>query len=131
MSNNEEIIDQSNISTKENLEIANKKKIKDKFIKKAIDKHNDKYNYDQVEYIDSKTKVKIFCNKCQDFYFQTPSGHLKGGCRRCSALKNLNIKIKTKDEFLEKAKKTHGNKYNYDQIEYVNTKTKLSIFCKK
>jgi hypothetical protein len=32
------------------------------FIEKAILKHGNKYDYSRVEYINSKTKVCIFCN---------------------------------------------------------------------
>ena len=31
--------------------------------------------------------------------------------------------------FIEKAKKIHGNKYDYSKVEYVNTKTKVCIIC--
>jgi len=34
-------------------------------------------------------------------------------------------------EFIEIAKKIHGNKYSYDKSEYINAKTKLTITCCK
>lgn len=40
-----------------------------------------------------------------------------------------NIKIKNK--FFEKAKKVHGDKYDYSLVEYVNAKTKVKIICPK
>ena len=37
---------------------------------------------------------------------------------------------KTKNEiFIEKAKKVHGDKYDYSKVEYVNAKTKVCIIC--
>lgn len=35
----------------------------------------------------------------------------------------------TQEEFTEKAKKVHGNKYDYSKAKYINTKTKLCIIC--
>ena len=32
-------------------------------------------------------------------------------------------------EFIEKAKKVHGEKYNYSKVKYVNTMTKVCIIC--
>ena len=40
------------------------------------------------------------------------------------------IMEKTKNEiFIEKAKKVHGDKYDYSKVEYVNAKTKVCIIC--
>ena len=35
----------------------------------------------------------------------------------------------TTAEFIEKAKKKHGNKYDYSKVEYINAKTKVCIIC--
>ena len=32
-------------------------------------------------------------------------------------------------EFIEKAKEIHGNKYNYSKVDYKNAKTKICIIC--
>jgi very-short-patch-repair endonuclease len=37
----------------------------------------------------------------------------------------------TTDEFIETAKKTHGEKYDYSLVEYKNSKTKVTIICPK
>ena len=36
---------------------------------------------------------------------------------------------KTREEFIEDAKKVHGDKYDYSKVEYVNIKTKVCIIC--
>lgn len=33
------------------------------------------------------------------------------------------------EEFIEKARKVHGNKYDYSKVEYINSKTKVCIIC--
>lgn len=35
----------------------------------------------------------------------------------------------TKEEFIEKARKIHGDKYNYDNVNYFNMSTKICIIC--
>ena len=35
----------------------------------------------------------------------------------------------TKEQFIEKARKIHGNKYDYSKVEYKNNKTKVCIIC--
>ncbi len=42
----------------------------------------------------------------------------------------INKKITT-EEFIKKARKIHGDKYDYSKTEYVNHKTKIIITCKK
>lgn len=34
----------------------------------------------------------------------------------------------TKDIFVEKARKVHGDKYDYSKVEYVNYKTKGELY---
>jgi len=37
----------------------------------------------------------------------------------------------TRDDFIQRSKKIHGNKYDYSLVEYKNNKTKVKIICKK
>lgn len=37
----------------------------------------------------------------------------------------------TREEFIEKAKKIHGDKYDYSKVEYKNVSTKVCIICKE
>jgi len=39
------------------------------------------------------------------------------------------MKAYKKEWFLRRAKEVHGNKYNYEKIEYVNLNTKITIIC--
>ncbi len=51
-------------------------------------KHNDKYIYSPDGYVNTTTKIPIFCTKCQDYFMQTPHKHLQGdGCPRCNESK--------------------------------------------
>ena len=39
------------------------------------------------------------------------------------------MKRLTTEEFVEKARKIHGNKYDYSKVEYKDSHTKVSIIC--
>lgn len=41
------------------------------------------------------------------------------------------IRRKTKEEFIQDVRKVWGNQYDYSQIYYVNSKTKVLIHCIK
>lgn len=95
------------------------------FIEKAKSVHGDKYDYSKVIYKNSYTKINITCPKHGDFE-QEPGNHLFGsGCRLCF-LKNKNL---TTEQFIEKAKVIHKDKYDYSKVKYINSKTKVTIIC--
>jgi Zn-finger nucleic acid-binding protein len=94
------------------------------FIKKAKQIHGDRYDYIKTEYVNAMTKVVILCPEHGEFR-QRPSRHLSGdGCPKCGKTKKLTTK-----NFIEKAKKIHGEKYNYSKVEYKNSRTKVTIVC--
>jgi very-short-patch-repair endonuclease/ribosomal protein L37E len=107
-----------------------RRKKTEQFIEEANNIHGDTYNYDKVEYINTNTKVIIGCNVHGEFQ-QSPSDHIQGkGCPKCGILQSANIRRKTTDQFIEEAYKIHGDTYNYDKANYINTDTKVIIGCK-
>jgi len=108
-----------------NLRNVNKKLSTNKFISKAKKVHGDKYDYSKVEYSGANAKVCIICPKHGEFW-QIAEMHLKGqGCKKCYG----NAKM-TKNDFIEKARNVHGDKYDYSNVEYTgNNKSKVSIIC--
>jgi hypothetical protein len=109
-----------------------KKLTTEQFIKKAISKHGDKYSYEKTEYINAVTKLIVTCRVHGDFLVGT-NNHLEvdGGCVPCALIKSSLKYRKDQDTFIEQAIKIHGDKYSYDQVEYVNTHTKVKIVCKR
>ena len=96
------------------------------FISEAKKVHGDKYDYSKVEYKNNTSKVCIICPIHGEFW-QSPKLHLKGcGCAYCSGKHKP-----SKEEFIEKARKIHGNKYDYSKVEYINNSTKVCIICPK
>lgn len=96
----------------------------EKFITDAIKVHGDKYDYSKVDYIDSKTKVTIICPIHGDFQ-QTYECHVDRGhdCPRCSG------SLVTEEDFLERSRLAHGDKYDYSKVDYVNSMTPVTIIC--
>ena len=94
------------------------------FIKKAKEKHGNKYDYSKVEYVDSKTKVCIICPIHGEFW-QLPNNHLRGkGCSKCKG----GVKL-TNEEFIKKANIKFKNFFNYSKVNYTNATTPIIITC--
>lgn len=97
------------------------------FVQKSKDIHGDKFDYSSVEYVNANTKVKIKCRQCNYEFEQTPGSHIAGnGCQKCAG-----NTILTTEEFIQKAKGIHGNKYDYSLVECKNSGTKVKIICPK
>ena len=104
---------------------------KEEFIQKARKVHGGKYDYSLVEYRNNKTKVKIICPK-HGVFEQTPNSHLKGnGCYKCALEEQSKRQTMTREQFIEKAKKVHGNKYDYSLVDYNGSYNKIRIICPK
>lgn len=104
----------------------NNRRTLESFIKIANEKHQNKYSYLNVNYINNLTKVKITCPEHGDFE-QVPKSHLKGlGCKKCSGLESL-----TTDEFISRSNIKHNFRYTYDRSVYINNQTPIEIKCNK
>ncbi len=102
------------------------KRNKKKFIDKANEKFNNKFDYSKVEYVNAKTKVIIICPIHGEF-LQTPDKHIqsKFGCPECSkkfkdtskcienAKKAASSRVLSKEEYISRANEKWGNKYSY------------------
>jgi len=107
---------------------------KEQFINKAILIHGNKYDYSEVDYLNYFTKVKIICHNKDEHgvehgeFWQIPANHINKnhpkGCHKCGGSDKLST-----EEFIEKAKEVHGDKYDYSKSEYINHMTKVCIIC--
>lgn len=99
------------------------------FIDKAQQIHGNKYNYSAVDYQTAHIKVVIKCPKHGSFK-QSPNAHLSGsGCFKCSILIPSNTTRSNTSDFVKKAKELHGDKYSYQQVNYINNYIKVRITC--
>ena len=102
----------------------NKKYTIESFIKKANEVHKNKYDYSLVNYIGANICVKIKCTFDNYIFEQTPGNHLVGkGCPKCSG------RLMDTNSFIEKAKSIHKEKFDYSKVIYINTGTKVIIYC--
>jgi very-short-patch-repair endonuclease len=99
------------------------------FIKKAKEIHGNKYDYSKVEFVNTKTKVCIICPKHGEFW-QIPYSHLKGfGCCKCGHERTNASKFSNSFDFIKKARKVHGDKYDYSKVDYSKSNEKICIIC--
>ena len=99
------------------------------FIRRAKQVHGDKYDYSKSEYNGTHIKTTIICPIHGEF-LQSPHDHLKGcGCKKCGDKKSSQNRSLTTEEFIERARKVHGDKYDYSKVEYKGYNTKICITC--
>lgn len=102
---------------------------KEDFIRVANEKHNNKYDYSLVDYVNSQGKVKIIC-PVHGVFEQKANNHMNGlGCRLCANEENAKRQTKSAEEFIKKAREVHGDKYDYSKVVYENWNKKVCIIC--
>jgi len=96
------------------------------FIKKATNKFGNRYDYSEIKYVNCDTPVNIIDKELNNEIFSI---------KPCNFLKSKNgrpdkIHITT-EQFIEMAKRVHGNKYDYSKVDYKGDKIKVCIICPK
>ena len=79
-----------------------------------------------VEYVDSKTKIKIICPE-HGVFEQDVYSHKSG--RNCPKCAGTGTKL-TQEEVISDFKKVHGDKYDYSLVEYISNDNEVIIKCK-
>lgn len=102
---------------------------KEEFIENAIKKHDGKYIYEYVNFINMSERVTITCPIHGNFE-QTPSNHISSnGCQECGKI-NSSEKRKIKlEDFIEKSNVKHENKYDYSLVKYDFIDDEVIIIC--
>lgn len=101
----------------------------DQWIEKARLVHGDKYDYSKVTYSKSSEKVCVICPEHGEF-FQIATEHLKGkGCQKCGHIVKGIKRLSNAEEFIAKARKIHGEKYDYSKVIYTGIHNKVQIIC--
>ena len=104
------------------------------FIKKAKEAHGEKYVYDNLpELFNGRDKVPIICPEHGEFK-QIARNHINTshqGCPICGRLKANISESDTFEEFVEKAKQVHDNKFTYIKEGFTKTSDKIEIKCNK
>jgi very-short-patch-repair endonuclease len=101
------------------------------FIKKAIEVHQDKYDYSCSIYANARTPLNIRCKTHDIIFKQSPNNHISGkkGCPLCGDISTGSKRRKTQEEYLIYVSLLHNNKYDYSLVKYTGIKNKIWIIC--
>lgn len=103
----------------------------DEFVDLSREKHGNRYDYAQVEYVNSQTKVQIACHQHGVFEMK-PNAHLNGqGCPACGRVSSNSSRTLTTSSFIRKAGVVHGDRYDYSKVVYTSSQAKVEIHCKE
>jgi hypothetical protein len=98
-------------------------------IQRFTEIHKGKYDYSNVQYSNSQTKVKIIC-PIHGSWLQTPSDHFGGhGCLKCDVETRKELKY-TLEELLQKCRDRYKDNYDYSGIvSYIGITFPITIKC--
>jgi hypothetical protein len=102
------------------------------FVSKAKKVHGSKYDYSKTIYVTCCEEVTIICRVDKHGTFKPIAGNHVGkgqGCPACTREETRRRMLSTFDEFIHKARKIHGYKYDYSSVTYVAANKKVKIIC--
>lgn len=113
------------------------KQTKEEWIAKAEKVHGKgTYDYSEVIFTKATDKVKIKCNRCGNYFYQSFYKHvtMKRGCKNCNS-KDAREKLRKteKENWLKKVIEKWGDILDFSiaEKEYVNYDSTVTIICKK
>jgi hypothetical protein len=100
------------------------------FIKRAKEVHGDVYDYSKVEYTLMNNKVCIICKEHGEF-MQSAAKHVltKRGCPTCGIKKCAKAITVPWEDFVNRARKKHGDKFQYIEESYNGMNKRMDIIC--
>lgn len=98
--------------------------------------YKDKYDCKDVIYKNCEEPIILYCKKHGKFersahWLFTHKDDACPQCRKEKIFENHPTRILAANAFIEKAKKIHGEKYDYSNVNYITAKQPVSIICKK
>ncbi len=111
------------------------------FRKVIKEKYQGRYQVKPFKYEGKKTVVTLVCKKHGKFQIQAASIRRSPGCPRCAYISsmgnrtqalrayNKNMVSKRYEAWLNKARKNHGDRYDYSMVNYIDAKTPVKIIC--
>lgn len=107
-----------------------KKLTLEEFISKARSKHGDAFSYEKTEYVSAHKKLTVTCKKHGDFQITPANLMHKQACKQCAMEAKTKKLSVTRDEFIERAKARHGDRYDYSRVVYTGMTAKEEFICK-
>ena len=101
-------------------------KTQEQYIREAVEKHGELYDYSQTIYKKHTDKLNIIC-RVHGIFQQKAGNHLRGdGCIKCAGVYKY-----TTEEWVDLAKQKHGNdKFDYSKVVYILCNLEVIIGCK-
>lgn len=92
------------------------------FIELINQRFGDRFSYEKTEYLGKRKPVTVTCKHGDLTILANTLMVAKYGCNECG-------REEGKKRFLKNALNTHGKRYSYDKIDYVDTLTKVEVVC--
>ena len=108
------------------------KYIQEEFLNKVKSCNHNNIDYSLFRYGGNNKKGVCRCGVCGYVWETVPMSLFKNhGCPECAKMKkSLNL-TNTTDGVIKKFRETHGDRYDYSKVIYINDKTKVEIVCKE
>ena len=108
----------------------NRKRIsQSKFEDKIKSVHGEKYQYDYSDYSNQRSIMKVKCNKHGIFSISAGNFLSGQGCMRCGRETSAKKRMISTEEWINRAKSVHGNKYDYSKSLYAGAHEYITITC--
>jgi hypothetical protein len=96
----------------------------EEYIRRCIDKWGDRYILDKCVFNGTKKNVIITCREHGDFVVDAGNFIHGHGCPKCAGVHKYN-----NEEFKQRIREVHGDKYVLDKVDYSNARTKVCLIC--
>ena len=101
---------------------------REKYISKAKLIYGDQYDYTNTNYVNALTRLSVLCKEKNHGIFSVdPRDHLENNRTGCPICIGLQARYDT-ETFVKLTKEIHGDRYNYDQVEYISTEIKVARY---
>ena len=102
-----------------------KRRTEEEYISECKEIHENKYDYSKTKFTIMSDKITITCPLHGDFQ-QRADSHLRGtGCSICGKM------YFTTSDWIKKAEKTHGKRYDYSKTKYIHSEEYVWITCRE
>lgn len=102
----------------------------EEFIDRARTIHGHMYDYSKAKYLNCTCFITIICNTCEREFEQSSRAHFAGsGCNTCAKNRRGDTSRFNRTQFIAKARKIHGDKFDYSLMQYQDMITPVEIRC--
>lgn len=103
----------------------------EEFVRRATAKHGDRFDYSVCRYEGFLEPIQVIC-RTHGSCWTTPKSHLhsaSGGCGECRRRIVQDALRSTTEQFIDRARGVHGDRYDYRLACYTGGHSKVVIIC--